>query len=138
LQLDLSITLKKEAIEKIPLFAQHEEDFLEEVAIHLKPEIATPDDYIFKEGDEGKKVYFVIAGELEVLSGDEEKIISILKEGDFFGEIALFKNVTRTASVKAVTYCDLYSLSKARFDYVLEKFPKIKQKISEVADSRNN
>jgi voltage-gated potassium channel len=71
-----------------------------------------------------------------VLSGSDEKIVSILKAGDFFGEIALFRNVPRTASVKATTYCDLYSLSKARFDYVLNKYPGIKQTIEKVTISR--
>ena len=109
------------------MFEKQNEDFLEEVAVHLKPLVATPADYIFKEGDEGKNVYFLISGELEVLSGVEEKIVSILHEGDFFDEIALFKNVPRTASVKAVTYRDLYTLAKARFDYVLNKYPEIKK-----------
>ncbi len=137
LKSELSISLKKEAIEKIPLFEQQNEDFLEEVAVHLKPLVSTPGDYIFKEGDEGKNVYFLISGELEVLSGVEEKIVSILHEGDFFGEIALFKNVPRTASVKAVTYCDLYTLAKARFDYVLNKYPDIKKVVMDVAESRS-
>ena len=40
------------------MFEKQNEDFLEEVAVHLKPLVATPADYIFKEGDEGKNVYF--------------------------------------------------------------------------------
>lgn len=136
LNMELSIALKKDAIEKIPLFENQDENFLEEVALHLKPTISTPGDYIFKEGDEGKNVYFLVKGELEVLSGKDEKIVSVLRDGDFFGEIALFRNVPRTASIKASTYCDLYSLSKARFDYVLNKFPGIKKTIEDVTISR--
>lgn len=136
LKLELSISLKKEAIEKIPLFHGQNDIFLEEIALHLKPAIYTPGDYIFREGDEGFEVYFIIRGELEVLSGKEEKLISVLREGDFFGEIALFHEVPRTASVKAVSYCDLYTLAKKRFDFVLSKYPDIQRQIKEKAELR--
>ncbi len=138
LKLELSISLKKEAIEKIPLFNGQDEIFLEEVALHLKPVIYTPGDYIFREGDEGHNMYFIIRGELEVLSGKEEKLISILTSGEFFGEIALFRDVPRTASIRAAGYCDLYTLSKTRFEFVLSKYPEIQKRIQEKADSRQS
>lgn len=46
------------------------------------------------------------------------KVLQTLKEGDFFGEIALFANLPRTASAYAVTDCVLLALRKASFEQV--------------------
>lgn len=136
LKREVSIFLKKEIIEKIPLFKDSDERFLHDVALHLTPTVFTPGDYVIMEGEEGDKMFFVLKGKLEVLIGMEEKRVSMFKDGDFFGEIALFSNTPRTASVKALEYCDLYSLSKVHFDYVLSKYPKIKDVIKEKAEFR--
>lgn len=136
LKTEVSIFLKQEVIEKIPLFKDSEDNFTKEVALHLKPVILTPGDFVFKEGDEGHEMYFVVNGRLEVLLGKSEKILGILSDGDFFGEIALFSNVPRTASVRSLTYCDLYTLSRNRFDHVVAKFPEIGKQIKAKAESR--
>ena len=81
---------------------------------------------------------FVIKGNLEVISGDENKLKSNLSDGDFFGEIILFKNVNRTASIRAITYSDLYILDKEVFDYCLKRFPEITDQIKETAEKRFN
>ena len=45
-------------------------------------------------------------------------VLRTLKEGDFFGEIALFANLPRTASAYAVTDCVLLALRKTSFEQV--------------------
>ena len=83
-------------------------------------------------------MFFVIRGELEVISGKEAVVKNKLIDGDFFGEIALFKNVNRTASIRAITYSDLYILDKDVFDYCLKQFPGITDQIKETAEKRFN
>ena len=56
--------------------------------------------------------------------------------GDYFGEIALIKKVTRTRSVIAKDYCNLYVLEKKNFDRLLEKYPKFKKHIYETIKKR--
>lgn len=136
LKVELSLCLKKDLIDRITLFKGQDENFLMDVALHLSPVVFTPGDYIFREGDEALNMYFVVRGDLIVLKGKDEAVISTLEQGDFFGEIALFKNVTRTASVRAVSYCDLYKLSKDRFDIILMNHPGVSDKVSNIAESR--
>ncbi|MCF8260706.1 MAG: cyclic nucleotide-binding domain-containing protein [Melioribacteraceae bacterium] len=131
LKVEVSLQLKKEAIEKIHLFQNTNDDFKREIALHLKPLVLTPGAYAFKENDEGHELYFVVSGKLHVVVTTEEKIVANLDEGDFFGEIALFENVKRTASVKALTYCDLYQLTKKAFDFVVSKHPLILKQIED-------
>ncbi|MBU2493536.1 MAG: cyclic nucleotide-binding domain-containing protein [Bacteroidetes bacterium] len=137
LQSEVSLHLKKEVIEKIPLFKDADPNFIREISMHLKPVVLTPGDCVFSEGDTGKEMYFVVKGELEVLN-KENKQLAVLKDGDFFGEIAIFANKPRTATVRSLTYCDLYSLNKSTFDYVISKYKEILSQIEKKAKFRED
>jgi voltage-gated potassium channel len=135
LQSEVSLHLKKEVIEKIPLFNEADPRFIREIALHLKSVVLTPGDCVFSEGDVGKEMFFVVKGELEVLTKEGQRL-AVLKDGDFFGEIAIFANKPRTATVKSLTYCDLYSLNKNAFDYVVSKYEDILSQIESKAKIR--
>lgn len=126
---ELSRFLKKDVIEKIPLFNEADSSFIDSVAINLQPLVLTPGDTLFHRGEAGYEMYFVLSGALEVIN-ETGDIIAELKDGDYFGEMALFRNQPRNATVKALTYCDLYSLNKNTFDSVLKRFPNIANKIA--------
>ncbi|KZS01555.1 putative cAMP-dependent protein kinase type I regulatory subunit, partial [Daphnia magna] len=70
---------------------------------------------IIREGDAGDKFYLIRQGEVRVFRGEEGKEVAILKEGDFFGEMALLTGQPRNASVEAVTDTVLYELSQEQF-----------------------
>src|SRR3990170_5724757 len=60
---------------------------------------------IIREGDIGDALYIILSGRLKVvLYGEEGKeiVLSIMKEGDIFGEMALFDGEPRSANVEAV------------------------------------
>lgn len=133
---EVSIYLKKQILEKIPLFTGVSDEFINEVANHLRPIVYTPGSYVIKKGETGSEMYFVIQGKLEVLSEDDSKVVANLTSGDFFGEVALFTSKPRNASIKAVEYSDLYILNKKAFDYVLESYPGIGEKIKQIAEER--
>ncbi len=73
-----------------------------------------PGDYIVHEGRSGSFLYVIIDGEVSVLksaaSGNKE--LATLKSGDSFGEMSLVDQLTRSASVVAVTHCVLLRLSE--------------------------
>ena len=63
-------------------------------------------------------------------------IYATLTNGDFFGEIALLLSQPRTASIRALDYCDLYALSKETFDRVLGHYPDFAKHIQSIARQR--
>jgi voltage-gated potassium channel len=133
---ELSLSLKKDSVGKIPLFKKGGEDFIKDIALHLKPIVFTPGEFVFRSGDVGDNMYFVIKGELNAISNDGNKVLAGFTGGDYFGEIALFKNVPRTANVISLTYCDLYALKKDSFDYVLTKYPSFEDEIKRIVRER--
>nr|XP_056708801.1 cGMP-dependent protein kinase 2-like [Euleptes europaea] len=62
-----------------------------------------PNEMIIQEGDEGRTFFYILSGKVEVtmnVEGQEEHI-RVLKGGDHFGELALIRNIRRTASCRA-------------------------------------
>lgn len=122
---EVMISLKQRIIRMISAFQDSPEDFIREISGELKTEIFIPGDVIFKEGENGDKMYFLLSGELEVVSGTERKFVANLKPGDFFGEIALFEHTKRNATIISKSYAEAYSLDKAAFNFVLLRFPEV-------------
>lgn len=137
LRTEVALFLIRDILVKVPMFQGAEESFLKEIALELRPVVFTPGDFVFREGDPGNEMYFISRGRLDVLSGDGSILFKTLGEGDFFGEIALLESRSRTASIRAVDYCDLYSLDKETFDRVLNHYPNIAEHIQAEASLRN-
>lgn len=136
LKMQVALSLKKDILASIPLFQHASQAFIEAVALHLKPMVLTPGDCLFKAGEIGKEMYFIINGTINVVTKDQKTNLSVLSDGDFFGEIALFLHKPRTATVVAETYCDLYVLSKDAFDEVITQYPYFSATIEEIARER--
>jgi voltage-gated potassium channel len=73
---------------------------------------------------------------MEVLSPDGKTTYSTMSAGDFFGEIALLYDEPRSASVRALEYCDVYRLDRELFERVLNRYPEIAEKIKAAAKER--
>jgi CRP-like cAMP-binding protein len=85
----------------------------EHLAHELVPVSVPAGDVVVREGDVGDRFYLVRSGELEVTV--EGKPVRTLTQGDHFGEIALLRDVPRTATVTAASDVELYSLERDEF-----------------------
>jgi ATP-binding cassette subfamily B protein len=87
-----------------------------------------PGRVVILEGDPGNKFYVVVRGSLEVITGDLARPtpVSVLQDGDYFGEIALLRDVPRTASVRALTESLLLSLPREAFQALLTEAPHLR------------
>ncbi|KTF92886.1 hypothetical protein cypCar_00019476 [Cyprinus carpio] len=139
---ELSEPLKEEIVSfncrslvaNMPLFANADPNFVTAVLTKLKFEVFQPNDFIIREGTVGRKMYFIQHGRVSVLTrGNKETKLS---DGSYFGEICLLTRGRRTASVRADTYCRLYSLSVDSFNEVLEEHPMMRRAFETVAADR--
>jgi CRP-like cAMP-binding protein len=78
----------------------------------------------------------LVKGSAQVVSPDGNIIFATLEEGSFFGEIALIHAIPRTATVRAVTRCELLSLRKVDFEPLLEEFPELNRAFTTEARKR--
>ena len=133
----MSVILNSEIIKKVPLFQQCKDDteFINEIVKCLKPRVCLPNSFVVRKGEVGTEMFFVSRGELNVVS-DDDKVVFTLKDGGFFGEIALLYDTKRTASIVARTYCDMFVLTKEDFKKVMKKFPTQSKGIKEIAKER--
>jgi MFS family permease len=97
----------------VPLFAPLPGTSLEHIAGRLVPLRIDPGTVIVREGDAGDRFYVIVEGEVEVTA--EGKPITTQGPGGYFGEIALLKDVPRTATVTAKTPAVLYALEREDF-----------------------
>jgi MFS family permease len=97
----------------VPIFAPLPGGSLEHLAARLVPLRVDAGTVIVREGDAGDRFYIVADGQLEVSQYERE--ISELAAGGYFGEIALLRDVPRTATVTAKTNAVLYALDRDDF-----------------------
>jgi MFS family permease len=97
----------------VPIFAPLPGGSLEHVAARLIPLRVEPGTVIVREGDAGDRFYIVAEGDLDVTQSGAA--LTSLGPGGYFGEIALLRDVSRTATVTARTDAVLYALDRDDF-----------------------
>ena len=85
---------------------------------------------VFDQGDIGDRIYFVIAGEADILVDGEP--VAQAAAGDVFGEIALINDRPRTATVRARSALDTASVSRDAFHTLVAHFPGVKAAMDDV------
>jgi len=86
-----------------------------------------PGDAVMTEGERGDSMYIIIHGVVSVYKAGE--LIAELKEGDFFGEMALLGEQVRTATVKIKEQTALLKLSRANIMQLAENNPELKTRL---------
>lgn len=129
------ILIKKFMIDNanVPLFANLKLSHISNIVELLHVKVFQEDEIIIEEGSQGDAMYFIVEGSVLVYNKD---IQVELKEGDFFGEIALLKKIPRTASVKATGICKTLELTTHDFQTFVKTKPELLKEIEKVADSR--
>jgi MFS family permease len=97
----------------VSFFARLPEPTLEQVASRLERISLPAGSEVFRQGDSGDRFYIVAGGEVEVLI--DGRSTGTLGPGDSFGEIALLRDIPRTAGVRARSNLELYALARDDF-----------------------
>jgi len=101
-----------ELVSRVPMFAPLSIAVKERLAATLVPVSVSAGEVVIRAGDVGDRFYIVAGGELEVDAGG---LHAVAREGDYFGEVALLRDVPRTANVTAVVDSRLYAIQRAEF-----------------------
>ena len=115
LELDRSLSAPVEelaSLERVPMFAPLSLAAKERLAGNLIPVDAPAGETIMRRGEVGDRFYIVVDGELEVATDTGR---AVARAPDFVGEIALLRDVPRTATVTARVDSRLYALERDDF-----------------------
>jgi MFS family permease len=99
-------------IDRVPMFAPLSVAAKEHIAAKLVRVSIAAGDVVIRAGDHGDRFYIVADGKLEVIA---ERLHRSAGVGDYFGEIALLRDVPRTATVRALVNSTLYALQRDAF-----------------------
>lgn len=85
-------------------------------------------DYLFHQGDEGDHLYILVSGRMQAITynaDQSEKILGEIVKGESIGEMALFTNTPRSASVKAIRDSQVVIISRASFEQIVSRYPSV-------------
>jgi CRP/FNR family transcriptional regulator, cyclic AMP receptor protein len=102
-----------ETLRRAPLFAGLNEQSSNELLEKLTQARVSRGEHLFREGDEGDKVYVVLTGKMKLVkasSDGRENLLAVIGPGEMFGELSLFDPIPRTSSAVAVSDSELAAL----------------------------
>jgi hypothetical protein len=110
---DVPPTHRLERLRAISMFAPLGSVELEGIAAGLEETTRGAGDEVVRQGDRGERFFIIDRGEVEVFA--DGRLLRTMAAGDYFGEIALIRDIPRTASVVARTDVELLALERDRF-----------------------
>jgi len=122
----------------IPLFSDLTTSEFIAVALLLVRRVAKVGEVIVREGDPGESMFIVSTGEVRatILRDGRQVPVATMRDGDFFGEMAVLSGEPRTATVTAVKSTELLELSREHLSEICARHPHVEAKIRLAYDER--
>lgn len=118
----------KETLRLVPLFADLSDKVLTSLVDVCQEKTYEKDQHIFHQEQSGDNFFIIESGSVKVtrLAEDgREAVLAFLREGDFFGELAILDGEMRSANVITLTECKLQTINRREFLDLLEHHPKV-------------
>ena len=117
---DICVHLNRRVFNGCPAFRLASDGCLRSLAVNFDMLHSAPGDFIFRKGESITELCFVVSGSLEVIQDGE--ILAFMSAGDVFGDSAwrAHKVAKSAVHVRALTYCDIHTISIERLKEVLE------------------
>eukprot|EP01050_Picozoa_sp_SAG11_P008142 SAG11_NODE_703_length_7658_cov_12.066411_6_plen_533_part_00 len=130
LRYEIFMDLNKRLLTAVPFFAplMHRPEFLRRLVLIMTADSFLPGNTLVDEGDLGNEMFLIGRGDLSAISAD--KLVNItMTEGAFFGEMALSPifpdNRKRSATITAITYCEVFTISRIDVAVMFGQFPEL-------------
>jgi CRP-like cAMP-binding protein len=104
---------------KVPMFASCSQHVIERVGELSEPVSIDGGTDVIRQGEPGDSFFVLVEGDAAVVRDDD--VVATLGPGDYFGELALFDDAPRNATVTAANACVLAKLSRDHFRTALDE-----------------
>ena len=122
-----------------PLFSDFTPEELGGVFAHLKHHAIAAGDILVREGEPGHSLFVLCEGKVKVTTMEPKGkpvLLAEMKEGDFFGEVALLTGKPRTATITSIEDTEVLELTRQDLESLEAKHPRIRQVIKEFYEKR--
>ncbi len=121
-----------------PVFQVLPTDRRGELISRFQSRLIERDEEIIVEGDEGKGLYIILDGQVQVSRRKDGQVhvLSYLRESDIFGEISLIRETPATATCTATRRTMVMFLSRDAFTELTRDYPEVVSKINELGEAR--
>lgn len=123
-------------LKEVPLFANAPWEFYDKLEKCLHRQRFKPGELILQEGRLGRSMFFILNGQVELISSGEAGPSMMLEAGDSFGYMGIIFTEPRKSSVRARTDCTVCELEKKDLDRLLEHYPEIAKHRQSLAQER--
>lgn len=124
---------KIQFLRRVPIFGALNDDSMQRIASIMLEKSYSRKSIVFHEGDHGDTLYIIKAGRVKIAKvaiDGREKTLTIMQPGDFFGEMAIFDNLPRSATAEAIDNdVRLFGLNKKDFERLVHEYPSIALRI---------
>jgi len=134
LRADVLLYMDRSLISAIPFLQNKVPQFVADCISMFQPMVFQADDYICKENTQADEMYFLVKGRAGIYYGS--KLVHVLEEGSYFGEIGCIMGGIRRAGVKAMQLCELQALSRRNLNILLGEYPEVGEELKRVARKR--
>jgi hypothetical protein len=118
----------------LPMFAPLPPPMIERLSARLDPVVVPDGAWVVRQGEPGDRYYIIDRGHVDILVDGRQ--VRTQGPGEGFGEIALIRDVARTASVRAHGETALYALDRDVFLAALAGYPEGRRAAERVSDDR--
>ncbi len=120
-------------IARVPLFAELDAAAISDIMGLLRAHVAEAGETIVRKGDPAHSMYFVAAGEVEVLLKKGRMRLGV---GQFFGEVAVLRRARRSATAIATVRTNLLVLDAQDLRALMQRDPRVAQRIKDMVSKR--
>jgi small-conductance mechanosensitive channel len=127
-----------ERLSAVDIFAPLSEEETARLAGASVSHIFAPGEIVIRAGDEGSSMFVVHGGRVSVQLSDNGKprTVAVLKEGDFFGEMALFTGEPRTANIVALEETEVLEIGYQAMKHLFDTNPDLVDSLSHIIAER--
>ena len=110
-------------LKNVAIFKDLDDRELTEIAEICREEKFVSGEYIFREGENGNRLYLIVEGEVRIsrdVPGSGEEALAILKQGALFGEMAVFDRSERSTDAISNGGTKVITISRSDFELLLD------------------
>jgi CRP/FNR family transcriptional regulator len=108
--------LNADIIKGVPYFLNKNKDFVLHIVSLLAPLFVGPGETLYSEGEVALEMFFLVKGVVEIVADIDgaEVQCAVMREGSYFGELALLMGIRRSTTARVIEHSNLFVLNKVR------------------------